>query len=423
MDQGFAPTTGLKAARNAHTPTSPVLGARGALYTKPVTSQDKAIAAAEGVRSAASLPFTLMLPGMGLGLLGGAAGMLKRNRTQAALGGTGKALLDGVRVTKLDKALETPANMLGLIAEKSAEVGGRAEKWVAPLTERSNSLRSGVQGAQASIGKFIEKLPAPVSKALGKVGKLPVGAGIAAVAATAGISVVLMKRNKLGKEHAATLSDMRSTFGDNHPLVTEASKRYTKEQSRGIVSATLECANEASMVVFESVTSAGMGTFAALMAGSMGLQSAQQMFVVENPTADAFAGLKAAEKGTEVQMAQKAFWFQTLLGNLPEVQAKGGTRNHLAAAMGKELAEKKTTVADFSALVNDPAKFTAFVSSVSEKFEAAKAAKAAASAAKPATAHAATAAHAPATHLAAAPATKVTAVHHDGQLQAHQLAR
>lgn len=433
MDQGFASMTAVKAVPKHLPPQSPVVAARGALRTPhAATGQDKALAVAQGVRTTANMPFMAMMLAIPMSAIGWIAGKAKRNRTQVVMSGGGSALMDGMRQTPLNKSLHTPATMVDMIADKAAEVGGRAQGWEAPLRARSASLRAGADKLGASLSKAfapigaflgsgLEKmnLKEPVTRALRYVGNKPVGAGVAAVAATAGITAIWLTRSKMSREHAATQAEMRATFGENSPIVAEAAKIYSKDKSRSIVGSALECANEVLFVGFEAMPAAGGQVFMGMMAGQMGLSSAQQMFVTENPVADAFAGLKRAQSGEiKVPREQKAFWFQVLVGSTAEAKAKGGSRNHLAAAMGKELASTGTTIEQFAALVNDPVRFTAFTASVSEKYEAAKAAKASpdthASAAKPAAAQP--------TMLAAAPAAQVTSVAHKGHVHAQQLA-
>lgn len=438
MDQGFAPTDGLKALRKSHAAESPVVASRGALrMPHAVTGEDKAIAVAQGVRTTANLPFMLMLPALPMAGLGWVAGKLKRDRTQTVLGGGSKAMMDGMRQTQMKDFLHTPATMVDMVADKAAAVGGRAEGWVEPLRGRSEALRAGADKIGGGMGKIIapvrsfvgnalEKanLREPVKNALWRLGRLPVGAAVAAVAATAGVTAIWLTRSKTSREHANTLVEIRSVFGQNSPIAAEATKIYTKEKSRSILSSALESANEALFVGFEAMPGAGGQVFVGMMAGQMGLSSAQQMFVTENPVADAYAGLKKAQSGEiQVPKQQQAFWFQVLIGSVPVVQAKGGVRNHLAAAMGKELALNGTTIEQFAELVNDNDKFTAFTKTVSEKYEAAKAAKAS----HPAPANdghigVVKQADAQPTMLTAAPAAKVTAVAHDGHLQMQGLA-
>lgn len=426
MEQGLSPISGIKTVRGTHI-ASPVITARGALRPPHApTKQDKAIATAEGVRSAFNLPvFGGFIIGLPLSAAGWVAKKMGRDHGHALLSGVGEAVSQGPRMTTNANALHLPADMAKMVADKATLVGGKAMPLAESMTKRSEAWRAGGDKLGATLGKFFAPLRATVGDALGKVnlrepakkalafgGRLPVGAGIMAVASTAGIAAILMKRSKASKEHVEALDEMRGLFGASHPIVVEAAKSYTKDQSRGKIATALECANEASFVAFEAVTGANFGTFGMLMAGQMGLSSAQQMFVTENPTANAFAGLKAVEQGMKVPPEQQAFWFQTLLGALPAAQAKGGSRNLLAAASGKELAAKGTTLTQFAELVGNEAKLNTLLSEVSTKMEAAKAAKAAAPAA---------ASH-PALHQAA-PAAKVTSVNHQGALQATQLQR
>lgn len=421
MDQG-AVTGGVKVGRASQVPFA--ANARGALRKPHLpTAQDKAIAVSDSVRSVFNLPvfagFIIALP---LSAAGWVAKKMGKERGSALLGGVGEAISQGPRMTSNANALHLPADMAQMVAARAESIGGKAAPVAESFSKRSvalhgwadktgASLSKAFAPIRASVGGALEKvnLREPMKKALSFGGKLPVGAGIMAIASTAGIASILMKRNKAAKEHMETLNDMRAVFGANSPLVAEASKRYSKEQSHRIISSGLECASEASFVVFESVTNAGMGTFAGLMAGQMGLSSAQQMFEVENPAADAFEGLSAVQRGMQVPAGQQAFWFQTLLGALPAAQAKGGSRNLLAAAAGKELASKGTTLAQFAEIVGDETKLNALLSEAHDKMEAAKAAKTAAPAKD--------AAH-PTMHQAA-PAAKVSGSVHQGHVVAN----
>ena len=156
MDQGFfAPTNAVKAVRTAHLPPqSPVVAARGALRTPhAATGQDKALAVAQGVRTTANMPFMAMMLAMPMSAIGWIAGKARRERTQVVMSGGGSALMDGMRQTPLNKSLHTPATMVDMIANKAAEVGGRAQGWEAPLRARSASLRAGADKLGASLSK------------------------------------------------------------------------------------------------------------------------------------------------------------------------------------------------------------------------------------------------------------------------------
>lgn len=435
MDQGFVPTDALRTARKTATQESPIVATRGALRgPHAANGEDKALAVAQGVRTTANLPFMLMLPALPMAAGGWIAGKLKRNRTEVVMGGGSRALMDGMRQTEMKNALHTPATMLDMVADKAGAVGGRAQGWEAPLRARAESLRSGADKLGETLGKAfapirsvvgsgLEKmnLKEPVKKALGYIGKKPVGAGVAAVAATAGITAIWLTRSKAGKEHQQTVAEMRALFGENSPIVAEAGKIYSKEKSRSVIGSALESANELLFVGFEAAPALGGPAFVGMMAGQMGLQSAQQVFVTENAVADAFKGLQMAQRGeVKLPKEQQAFFFQMLIGSMPEAQAKGGSRNRLAAAMGKELALQGTTLDQFAEIVGDKAKFTALAHTATEKMEAAKAAPA-----HSPTAHAGAAKHhaAQPTMLAAGPAAKVSAVAHEGLLSSHQLAR
>lgn len=438
MDQGFAPTDGLKAMRKQVPHESPITATRGALRgPKPVTGEDKALAVAQGVRTTANLPFMLMLPALPMAALGWVAGKLKRDRTATVLGGGSRAMMDGMRQTKIENFLHTPATMVDMVADKAAEVGGRAQGWEAPLRARSEAIRGGADKLGAGLNKLIapvrslvgsglEKvnLKQPVKAGLTRIGKLPVGAAVATVAATAGVTAIWLTRSKASKEHVQTVADMRKVFGENSPIVAEATKIYSKDKSRSVIGSALESANEALFVGFEAMPALGGSAFVGMMAGQMGLQSAQQMFVSENPIADAFKGLQMAQRGEiQVPKEQQAFWFQVIIGSTPEAQAKGGSRNRLAAAMGKELAQQGTTLDQFAEILGDKAKFTALATTATEKMDAAKAAKASHQpAAKETHTPTASPSHTQPTMLAAGPAAKVSGIAHQGMLHSQQLA-
>ena len=189
-------------------------GAVGAhvLATKP-SKYDTAIEKAEAVRNAANLPFVLMMPGMILPILSGPAKWLKRERTSAVLAGAGEGLLNGARLTSMAKPLHMPADFMQSMANVAAERGGRAAPMAESMAARSVALREGADRLGASIGKFTAPvmnvagkgletigLKTPASTAWKAVSKYPLFAGIAAVAAGAGMTSIWLTRGKQSAE-------------------------------------------------------------------------------------------------------------------------------------------------------------------------------------------------------------------------------
>lgn len=400
MDQGFAPT-GLKASlpHKAPTPTmrAPVTGAQVAVRT---TNQDKALTAASTVRSIFNFPIMwLGLPAMGATMLGFVTGKLGRQRTTAVLSGTGNAILHGPRTTLGSKALELPADMLQTMAAKAKEVGGRAEGMAAPLTTRSDKMRVGVQGAQESIGRFVEKMPAPLKNVFSYAGSKPVGASLAAVAATAGIAAIWMRRSKAASLKQETLDSMQQALGAEHPLVLKANGVQRKSGPGTVLASTVESGGELINVVFEAVPTLGMGTMMAMGLAQTGLGSATEAFIPENAVADAW--VRAQQPNASAK--EKVFAYSQLIGALPQAEKHGGARNHAAVGMAQILVENNTSFKDVVATLREPAKFEALAKQLVEKQQAAKVAAPAA-------------AEHPVMN-AAAPAAKISNVAHQGHVQ------
>lgn len=268
-------------------------------------------------------------------------------------------------------------------------------------------------GAVPTGGKGLTGLLGNVGSSLGKTKSFYVilGAGVAA-----GLGAMLIGNRKESRTASQALAAMAKDLGNHHPLYQQAAsiaQSHKYHRGMGVVAS---AASEAVMFTGASIKTA--------IAVQMLPSAVLGMFFKDNAILDAYTGLQKVEKGElQASASDKAQLFQVLLGNLPVVQSKGGSRNLLAAAAGQELAAKGTTVAQFGALLNDQAKFNRFLTQVSDKMEAAKAAQATAAAAPVAAVAAPTAAPAQPTMLAAAPAAKINEISHQGGLVTNQVQR
>lgn len=417
MDQGLSGMGSVKVAQKAHVPShSPVQGARG-IYYKPqqMTAQDRAISAANTVQNTFSIPlfygFLMSLPMAAAGWVAKKAG---RINAQTWLSGGADALAQQPRTTTIAKGFHLPADMLDRVANKASEVGARDIEQT--LIARSGRWHANAQVVQSGLGKVVApivsvgssalkavNLHGPVKKSLTYIGGKPIGAAFAAVAAVGGIAAVWLTRSKQSKEHAQAVADMKAAFGAEHPLVAQSSKIYSKEKTNSMVSSALDSVNQALFVAFEAFPSVGGPAFIGLMAGPMVLQAGQQMFVTENPVADAFVSLKKVAEGSlQAPQQQQAFWISQLIMANPAAQGKKDSRQ-ASVLMANELLANKASFEEIVATLREPAKFEALAKTVVEKQNAAKAAQPSQS----------TAAH-PVMH-GAAPAAKVTGSVHQGQ--------
>lgn len=442
-NQGFAPTSAVKATLKhaphsvphapARTPTlaqGGVVGAR-AINTKDA-KRDAAIAKAETVRSIANFPFMLMMPGMvGIGV-GKLAGWMKRDRTNVVLEGTGEALMNGVRKTPLNKPLHLAADVVETIGEKAAARGGRAAPWAISLNKRSVALREGADQLATTIGKITAPVTGMAGKGLeavgmkegagklwGKLGRYPLFAGIATVAAGAGITSIWLTRSKQSAEGKEALASLTAQLGANHAVTQAAAKVYSKQQTQTVVSSVLSSAGEALFVPFEANLNLGGAAAAGLMGAQMGLPSVGQLIVSENAVLDAYAKLQAMEQGKlHAEPGQKAYCLRQLMGAMPQVAEKGGVYNRLNTAMATALVKENASLADVVGLMGDPKKFSEYSVKVAHAQQAAPPAEAKTLA--PSHDSAAPAMAMPKTHEVPLAKIQAATAANDGVVQAHQ---
>lgn len=372
----IAPTAQRTAARGTH-------AVPGAASAGPISQYDGAIQTANRVSSVTGMAFLPMMAAMPALLLGKGAKMLGRERTAAVLGGVGDAALHGVRRTPLNNPMQLGKDVVGTMADHAEAIGGRAAPMAASL--RHTSDRLGVLGERAAtaIGKVAQPLLAPLGKGLervgaakplatawSRVGKFPLFAGVALVAASAGIAATWLNRAKQSEQGKLALQELTALAGADSAVVKQASTLYTKQQSRSMIAATFQSLSASSMVPFEANLIHGGKAMAIMMFGPQVLDSVATLVVPENPTLNAFSVLRAEERGQmKLTPEVRAFQFRQLLGTVPAVQQHGGSRNVLATAIADDMAEKKLTVADYFALVNDTAKFNDYATQVQHRVQ------------------------------------------------------
>jgi hypothetical protein len=432
-NQGFAPSTAIRTAQrhvaqDAARVGKPVvsqgaqeagqLAARAGVAASRARSPkeealDKNIARADTVRSLANFPImTVMMPALVASALGGIAGFVRRQRSAVVLGGTGHALMQGTRRTTMNAPFTMAADVVDAFAEKTIEVASkhgeksRVAGWIDPITKKAASLRVSGEGMNAKAGAFFapvknaffgaaEKIGvgAPVGKAAGFVGRLPVFAGIAVVAAGAGMTSIWLNRSKQSAEGKRALNELKADFPAGHPVLAEAQKIVGKQGARTAVSALMNSANEALFVAFEATPHMGMGVgMASMMGAQVALPALGDLMVAENPVLDASVRLKQIDaKEIQVPAGQHVHFIRQMIGAMPQVAAKGGVFNRLGGAMAQKLVADGATYPQVVALLNDPQKFDAMARECSTAMDAAKTSPAPAAnapvAAAPALAH------------------------------------
>lgn len=321
-----APAHGTDIARSA----SGAAGAQTRAHVKP-TATDHVIGTAQSVQGWAYSLFNVELIG-GLGL-GAASWLSKKAKLESATG-------------VIDKAKD------GIAAIRGTTFAEAGEKLVAK------------GGLLSQVGKV-----------LGKGRNVSIFTGVIGVGAVAGSVATWLNGFKMSAEGRKVLGELEADLGTkNHPLYAAFSKVQGRRSGMQHVASGLLTAGEGLMVA----TTHGLGANAkglgmgALFGAQIGLPMVGGLLVPDNPGLNAYATLKAEERGqVKLEKPQRAELFRHIVGYMPSVPPKENIYNKLVKAMSLEMAERGMSLQDALKLTGDPKAFTAFAAEVDAKQKAA----------------------------------------------------
>ena len=225
---------------------------------------------------------------------------------------------------------------------------------------------------EGAVGKGLRA----VMKNFGKMGgRTSLLAATVTAAAALGVYVAAKTAQRDNHKDEATLKQLGDDLGDhNSPYLTQVKVVTKQNKLRHWGAAGANAAGDALMTTTMGPSGGGMSEFAVIGGGQMLLPQAGQMLVRENPVLNAYAALKAEERGeAPLSPDEKVKQVRQLVGNVPVVASRGGYYNRLAEPVAEAIVKKKLSVRETLRLINDPQQFTALASEVKASVDAAKA--------------------------------------------------